>query len=249
VSVVVPALNEAANLPHVLNRLPSFVAELIIVDGGSEDGTVEVARSLRPDARVLVQGRPGKGAALACGVAAATGEIIVTLDADGSADPEEIPRFLAALMAGSDLVKGSRFLPGGGSDDITRLRRTGNRFLCLVANLLHRTRYTDLCYGYNAFWKECAWLLSVDPCGFDVEAQMATRAARSNLRVTEVASWEHARRHGVSNLRAVPDGTLVLRTIIRERLKGRPTSVLETRRAEFEELPIAVSTGSPAPLA
>ena len=150
VSVVIPTLNEAANLPHVLTRLPEVVNEIIVVDGHSIDSTVEVARAILPDVRVVLQDGRGKGNALACGFAAATGDIIVMLDADGSTDPAEIPVFLDALLAGCDFAKGSRFVAGGGSTDITRVRRAGNRALATTVNLLFRTRYTDLCYGYNA---------------------------------------------------------------------------------------------------
>src|SRR3982751_5702084 len=151
VSVIIPALNEARNLPHVMAALPD-VDEVILVDGGSTDDTVDVARRLMPGVRVVEQNRRGKGNALSCGFAAATGDIIVMIDADGSTDPAEIPDFVAALRAGADFAKGSRFGAGGGSADITRLRRAGNRFLSLLVNVLFGTRYSDLCYGYNAFW-------------------------------------------------------------------------------------------------
>ena len=160
-SVVIPALNEAANLPHVLARLPALVDELIVVDGRSADDTVAVARAIRPDALILVQDGRGKGNALAHGLAAARGDIVVLLDADGSTDPLEIGRFVAALDAGSDFAKGSRFMPGGASNDITRARRLGNRMLVALVNLLYRTRYSDLCYGYNAFWRDCLVHLDV----------------------------------------------------------------------------------------
>ena len=107
-----------------------------------------------PWVRAITQTRKGKGNAMACGFAAATGDVIVMFDADGSADPAEIPAFVAALVAGADFAKGSRFAPGGGSDDITLLRRTGNAGLNGVANALFGTSYTDLCYGYNAFWAD-----------------------------------------------------------------------------------------------
>ncbi len=151
VSVIIPALNEARNLPHVMARLPE-VDEVILVDGGSSDDTVVVARRLMPGIRVVTQNRRGKGNALACGFAAATGDILVMIDADGSTDPKEIPSFIAALRAGADFAKGSRFRGSGGSADITRLRRLGNRCLSLLVNVLFRTRFSDLCYGYNAFW-------------------------------------------------------------------------------------------------
>src|ERR1700760_67228 len=152
VSVVVPALNEARNLEHVFAALPDGLHEVIVVDGHSTDGTPEVARQLRPDVRLVTQTRTGKGNALACGFAAVTGDIIVMIDADGSTDPAEIPKFVAALTAGADFAKGSRFTAGGGSSDITRLRSLGNRMLGRFVNALYGTSYSDLCYGYNAFW-------------------------------------------------------------------------------------------------
>src|SRR5579875_604305 len=153
VTAVIPTLNEAENLPHVFRHLPNGVNELIVVDGHSTDDTLQVTRSLRPDARLVLQDRRGKGNALACGFAAARGDIIVTVDADGSTDPEEIPSFIAPLIRGADFVKGSRYLEGGGSEDITRVRSLGNLALGWSVNLLFGTHYTDLCYGYNAFWR------------------------------------------------------------------------------------------------
>ena len=123
VSVVIPTLNEARNLPHVFSKLPPALHEVIIVDGHSVDDTVATARRLRPDVRIIKQSRSGKGNALACGFAAATGDIIAMVDADGSADPAEIPQFVEALLDGADFAKGTRFAAGGGSSDITRLRR------------------------------------------------------------------------------------------------------------------------------
>src|SRR5277367_877815 len=87
VSVVIPARNEAPNLPFVLARLPADLFEAILVDGHSSDKTIAVARRCRPDIRVVHQGGVGKGNALACGFAAARGDVIVTLDADGSGKP------------------------------------------------------------------------------------------------------------------------------------------------------------------
>lgn len=91
---------------------------MVIVDGHSTDDTVAVALRHRPDATIVMQDRKGKGNALACGFKAATGDITVMLDADGSTDPAEIPRFVAALTNGFDFAKGTRFVTGGGSDDI-----------------------------------------------------------------------------------------------------------------------------------
>lgn len=219
VTVVIPTRNEAANLPHVFSRMPENVFEVIVVDGRSTDGTRDVARHAWPSCQVLVQPGRGKGDALVHGFRHARGDVIVTLDADGSADPAEIPLFVAALSAGADFTKGSRHAVGGGSDDLTRLRRMGNRGLGFVVNLLFRTRYTDLCYGYNAFWRHCLPHLAVDCDGFEVETLMNVRAAKAGLRVSEVPSHEGHRIHGLSNLNAHRDGWRVLRTILWERMR------------------------------
>jgi glycosyltransferase involved in cell wall biosynthesis len=235
ISVVIPTKNEAKNLPHVLGSLAPDYHEVILVDGDSSDDTVEVACALRPGIKVIQQNRRGKGNALACGFAAATGDFIVMLDADGSTDPGEIGRFVAALRSGADYAKGSRFLPGGGSSDITRLRRLGNYFLNLIVNAAYRTHYTDLCYGYNAFRRECLPAMALhtgspdDPIpatmqwgdGFEVETLMNVRVAKAGLHVEEVPSFEHSRRHGVSNLNAFSDGIRVLRTIYMERRRSK----------------------------
>jgi glycosyltransferase involved in cell wall biosynthesis len=222
VSVVIPTLNEAANLPHVFARLPDDLWELIVVDGSSTDDTVGVAKLLRPDTRIVLETRRGKGAALAAGFAAATGDIIVMLDADGSTDPAEIPRFVAALIAGVDFAKGSRFAEGGSTEDITRLRRIGNRALLGTANVLYRTKYTDLCYGYNAFWRSCQPALDAASGGFEVETRINVRIARAGVKVAEVPSTEYRRIHGVSKLYPVRDGSRVLRTILAERFRREP---------------------------
>ena len=234
VSVVIPAKNEADNLPHVFAGLPDDLYEVILVDGGSTDDTVRVTRRLRPDITIIGQTRKGKGNALACGFAVATGDFIVMLDADGSTNPEEIPRFVNALKEGADFAKGSRFMPGAGSSDISRLRQFGNYWLNRSVNLLYGTRYTDLCYGYNAFRRECLSVIDLEARevkgadqgtmlwgdGFEVETLINVRIAKAGLRVAEVPSFERSRYFGTSNLNAVSDGIRVLRTIQAERKRG-----------------------------
>jgi glycosyltransferase involved in cell wall biosynthesis len=212
-------LENRSGRPSVLQALPPTVFEVILVDGQSSDGTIDVARAIRPDVRVVRQSRQGKGNALISGFEASRGEIIVALDADGSSDAAEISRFVEALKHGADFAKGSRFIEGGGSADITPLRRSGNRILRFIANVLHGTRYTDLCYGYNAFWRGCLPQLHLDCDGFEVETVMNIRAARAKLRVIEVPSYERKRLHGESNLHVVRDGWRILLTIVRERLR------------------------------
>ncbi|MGN7736154.1 MULTISPECIES: glycosyltransferase family 2 protein [unclassified Ensifer] len=222
VSVIVPTVNEAKNLPHVLPRIPAWIDEVILVDGNSTDGTVAVARELMPDIVVIEQPRLGKGVALAAGFAAARGDILITLDADGSADPEEMTGFVGALLAGADFVKGSRFLQGGDTRDMEWYRRLGNWGLLQLVRLRFGGRYSDLCYGYNAFWRDVLPHLRVESAtGFEIETQMNIRALQAGLAIAELPSREYARIHGVSNLRTIPDGWRVLKTIARLGLSQR----------------------------
>jgi glycosyltransferase involved in cell wall biosynthesis len=239
ITVVVPTLNEAANLEIVLPELQQVLEavpgdhEVILVDGGSQDDTVPVAQAVMPEIEVHEQARSGKGNALATGFEAATGDVVVMFDADGSADPAEIPAFIDALVDGADFAKGSRFAEGGGSEDITPVRRLGNAFLNEVANSAFRTDYTDLCYGYNAFWSDMIPVLDLPDAqqasraedtmewgdGFEIETVINCRMAAADAAITEVPSVERLRLHGQSNLRAVRDGWRVLRTILTEWLR------------------------------
>jgi glycosyltransferase involved in cell wall biosynthesis len=217
VSVIIPTLNEAENLQHVLPKIPKWVHEVIIVDGRSTDDTVEVARKLLPDVRIVMEPAKGKGTALRTGFAAATGNIIVMMDADGSMDPKEIPAFVGALMAGADYVKGSRFLQGGGTSDMELHRQLGNWGLMIAGRLLFGGNFSDLCYGYNAFWTRVVPTLKLDTTGFEIETEMNVHALKAKLKITEVPSFESERVHGVSRLQTFPDGMRVLKTLLRER--------------------------------
>jgi hypothetical protein len=221
VSVVVPAMNEEGNIGQVLSELPDGLHEVILVDGNSKDNTVDVARQAYPDIRVTTQSGRGKGDAFRTGFAAVTGNLVVMLDADGSADPAEIPRFIEALEAGADFAKGSRYMEGGGSADITRLRSLGNSVLSGTANALHGTEFTDLCYGYNAFWARCLPFISLDVPGFEVETLINLRMASAGMKIMEVPSYEKERISGVSNLKTFRDGFRVLGTIFKEARRRR----------------------------
>lgn len=216
VSVVIPAKNEARNIGWVLQRMPSYVDEVIIVDGLSTDGTLEVAKMIAPDVVVVHEDRPGKGAAMRAGMDVARGECVVVMDADGSMDPQEIHLYVKALAEGADLAKGSRFLEGGGSTDITWLRQFGNAQLLALANALFRTDFTELCYGFMGLRRSALPRLALDADGFEIETQIVTRAVRVGLRISEVPSHEAPRRYGESNLRTFRDGWRVLRTMFRE---------------------------------
>lgn len=247
ISVVIPTLNEAGNLPYVLPRIPDSVDELIIVDGNSTDGTVEVARQLWPDVRIVNQTGRGKGNALRAGFDVARGDIIVMLDADGSTDPREIPVYVGALLSGGDFVKGSRFLQGGGTTDMSLLRASGNLAFVWMVRALFGGKYSDLCYGYSAFWREAIKELDLDADGFEIETLMNIRALSAGLRVVEVASFETPRIIGESRLQTWPDGWRVLKTIVRESVKPARRAVNRgwgQRFASGEQLQI-VRSGEP----
>ena len=221
VSVVIPAKNEARNLEHVFGTIPEWVEEIVLVDGHSTDDTVAVAQKLNPSVHIVHQPGRGKGDALMAGFAAAKGEIIVMMDADGSTDGREIPRFVAALITGADFAKGSRFASGGGSDDITLSRHLGNKILSGLVNTFFGTRYTDLCYGYNAFWAKHLSKLDLNCDGFEIETVMNVRAAKAGLAIQEIPSYEYLRLHGMSNLKVFRDGMRIARFIARERFLRR----------------------------
>jgi glycosyltransferase involved in cell wall biosynthesis len=181
---------------------------------------VEIVRMLRPDAVIIVEPPTGKGTAMRTGMAAATGEFLIMLDADGSMDPAEFESFLALLARGFEFVKGSRYTCGGGSDDLTWLRDRGNLWLTRTANLLYGQKWTDLCYGYVAMRRSAVERLALTSTGFEIETEMCVNAVRAGLRVAEVASHESARRFGVSNLNTFRDGWRVLRTMITLRFAG-----------------------------
>lgn len=217
ISVIICTLNEEASLPHVLPKIPLFVSEVILVDGHSVDNTVATAKRLRPDIYVLYQPGKGKPDALLHGFKHATGDIIVTIDADGQTNPEDMPKFIEHLLRGYQFVKGSRFLnsqPRG----MPIHRRFGNWAFVTLTNLLYGTRYTDLCSGYNAFWRETLQQLQLPP-HFSNDVLIHIRAAKLGLRCIEVPHSDHGRIGGSSKAPALREGYRILKVILQERFQ------------------------------
>jgi hypothetical protein len=230
VSLVIPVKNEARNIAWVLEQIADDVSEIILVDGNSTDATLITARSYRPDIRVVPQEGIGKGSAPRTGFLAATADIIVMMDADGTMAPQEIRHYLHFLTNGYDFVKGSRFIVGGGSLDITTFRRLGNRCLLAVFNILYDADLSDLCYGFCAFHRRDLELLALSATGFEIEAEMVVRAMQAGLRIAEVPSLELPRRAGKSNLHSIRDGTRVLRTVLRGHSSGLSGRLVQSVR-------------------
>jgi hypothetical protein len=136
-------------------------------------------------------------------------------------DPNEIGPYLSLLKSGFDLVKGSRYMEGGGSDDLTVLRRFGNAGLRVFANTLYRTSFSDLCYGFFAFRRSLLRTVPLDADGFEIEAQIFLRAKRAGLKISEVPTFEAPRMYGTSSLRTFRDGWRILKTITGEHQLGQ----------------------------
>jgi glycosyltransferase involved in cell wall biosynthesis len=230
VSLVIPVRNEARNIASVLEQIADDVDEIILVDGNSTDVTLTTALAYRPDVRIVPQEGTGKGSALRTGFRAATGDIIVMMDADGSMSPQEIRHYVHFLTHGYDFVKGSRFISGGGSLDITFIRRLGNLFLLTAFNTVYDAHLTDLCYGFCAFHRRYLDHLRLSATGFEIEAEMTVRAMQTGLRIAEVPSLELPRRTGASNLHAIRDGIRVLRTVLRHHRSGVSGHIYQAAR-------------------
>jgi len=219
VTVLICTLNEGKNLPHVLPKIPEWVDEILLVDGHSTDRTVEVAKEIRPGIKVLYQPDKGKGNALRYGIQKASSEIVVTLDADGSTDPEDIPKFIEPLLSGYDFAKGSRFLSV--RPNMPGIRVFGNRVFASVTNIFFGTKYTDLCAGFNAFWRNLIFS-KMDPSGtsFLDEPTLNIRLKKRGLKVKEVTQRDGGRLVGKGNEHFLTQGWRILRIILAERLRG-----------------------------
>jgi glycosyltransferase involved in cell wall biosynthesis len=227
ITVVIPAMNEERNIAWVLQGIPAYVDEVLVVDGHSTDDTVAVARRVRPDVRVVPQRGCGKGAAMRTGFEEATGDYVIALDADGSMDPGEIDYYVSALEDGYDLVKGSRELPGSGSMDLTPLRRWGNHVLVTTVNVTWGSEFTDLCYGYLALRRDRLAELALTGRGFEIETEILVNAIHAGLRIAEVPTVELCRHYGTSNLHAWRDGRRILGYLARARVHPRSRPVTD----------------------
>jgi glycosyltransferase involved in cell wall biosynthesis len=218
VSIIIPTLNEAKNLkwllPGIKKVMKNYAYEIIIVDKNSTDGTQEVAK--RFGAR-LISGDLQKGAALIRGFDSARGKVLISMDADLSHRPKELLLLITGIETGYDMCAGSRFITGGGSEDITFIRRIGNKFFVTLGNLLYGAKYTDICYGYNAFTRRSIRKLHLEESGFGIETDMHTKAAKYGLKIIEIPSYEKKRKYGFGKLKTVRDGFLILRIMLKNR--------------------------------
>ncbi|MDE1871065.1 MAG: glycosyltransferase family 2 protein [Candidatus Micrarchaeota archaeon] len=216
ISIVIPTLNEERNIKTVLRGVRAVIKdyrhEIIVVDGYSTDNTVKYAKEL--GARIIYD-RHGKGMALIKGLNAAKGDITISMDADLSNRPNELKLLIAGIEAGYDVCMGSRFLTGGGSEDMPFHRKVGNKIFVSLVNLRYGSHYTDMCYGYRSFAKGVAQRLSLKEKGFGIETEISMKVQSKRLRVLEVPSFEKLRASGEGKLRSISDGFIILKTILK----------------------------------
>lgn len=219
ITAIICTLNEEQTVRHVLEKIPSFITDVLIVDGNSNDNTLKVVRESFPSVRIITQPGKGKGDAIRHGIRQAQGQIVVTLDADGSMDPGDIIKFVESLTQGFDFAKGSRFLPGVRTEDMPRHRLFGNWVFTTLTNILFGSKYTDITYGFNAFWREKVRNITVHSDGFEEVVEWNINIHRQRLKVKEIAVDEYERIDGEGKLRSFHDGARILKTILRERIR------------------------------
>lgn len=223
VSIIIPTLNEGENLPYVLPNIPKIpeIVEFILVDAHSSDNTIRVAKELLPEIKVVFQDGKGKGNAITCAAKVATGDYFLILDGDGSQMPEELPLYIEKAKEGYDLVKGSRFMPGGGTGDEALFRKIIIRTANAVANIVWRTRFSDICYGM--FHIDCQKYLdlAIESTGFNIEWELMIKAKRKGLKIVEIPSRERKRIYGKSRINYFRDGWMIATTVFKHAFKRR----------------------------
>ena len=202
ICVVIPTLNEAATIGAVVNSARAFCAEVLVIDGASDDGTIEAARAA--GARVEVFAPRGKGRALRRALQLVRQPITVFIDADGSHDANDIPSLVAPLLEKrADMVVGSRW--AGGSDELHGdmnkwLRRNGSLLLTTLVNLRFGADLSDIQNGFRAVDTRLARDIGLREDGFTIEQEMVMKFLAGNFRVCNVPSHEYARRGGRAKL-------------------------------------------------
>lgn len=207
ISIVVPAKDEGQNIGDIIKSCLAYSNDILVVDGHSKDDTGSIATSL--GARLIYDGGKGKGEALRCSIPHVRNDIVVFIDADGSHDPNDIPRLVAPLIDNQyDHVTGSRLTGGsselhGGFDEFLRL--TGSSFITACINWRFKVRLSDSQNGFRAIKTTCLKSLTLTEDSTTIEQQMIIRTLKKGFRMGEVPAHEYTRRHGVSHIRLSRD--------------------------------------------
>ena len=210
VSIIIPTLNEYGNIADILHRVSAQkLGEIIVVDGHSTDGTVELVEKIGYP--VIFQEGKGLGKAIEAGIKASKGDIVIIVDADGSHDPQDMPKLLDKINEGFDLVIGSRYSagprlkglflrhPNSSSYDDTFIREFGNRFFTYLCRKLFNIETHDVLMGFKAFRRKIFEKVKLDEQGQQFDAEILIKAKKAGFRIGEVPVIEHKRKHGRSN--------------------------------------------------
>jgi glycosyltransferase involved in cell wall biosynthesis len=220
ISVIIPARNEAEALPAVLKELPmDLLHEVIVVDGQSTDGTINVVRNLNIDkVRVVSQMGRGFGMGNLTGLRMATGDLITIFDADGSFDPKALPLLKAEIDKGNDFVFCSRYMRGSGSDDDTIIRLIGNKIFTFLLRIMFGVRLSDALFYYSMGKREVYNWLDLKSRDFSLCIEVPVKVHRMGFKYTQIPMRERPRLAGVSKVHAALDGIRILKTILKIKL-------------------------------
>jgi glycosyltransferase involved in cell wall biosynthesis len=220
-TLLLPTLNEIEALRVVIPQIKrEWVDEIIAIDGGSTDGTVEFLGG--QGIRVHAQAGRGFGQGMLQGMHIAKGEIVVEFMPDGNSIPADIPRIIAKMREGYDLVVGSRYLGGAKSDDDDWMTARGNWLFTQIVNVLFGAHYTDVLTGFRSYRRGPAMQLGLDAPGLSWPCQSSIRFARASLRVSEILAHEPPRIGGVRKMKPFKTGWEICKLIMRDLLWFHP---------------------------
>jgi|SRR5882724_884951 len=217
-SIIIPAYNEERNIARVIKSVlklkRKYSIEILVVDDGSKDRTVQEAKKAGADRVITYKKNKGKGGAFRVGINAAKGDYIVQIDADHQFQPNEIPHFIAALDEGYDVVCGTRFDKGNVQEgSVSKVNLFGNWLMSVVTTFFSGIKVTDIMAGFKGFTRDAAQKLDLITQHFGYEAEIVVKAGKLNLKVKEIPITYTKRTFGSSSVHAIKDGIRVSYTI------------------------------------